>query len=229
VPIFFEPHEYGVQKGECHSRPHQSKRDYIIFTYPVTDGLPNHAPCGVDGEPCVICRHSTRKRKHGPAFELVVVVCKTHKRYWTLYPPGFAPYLRRPLFALSGWVHTLFAAAWAAAHGQSAWPRIQRQGPRRGPWWNTQRRHIERAALLLGLFEGKDATLQDLKVPLFEGHQAIEAYQKAKGFRARGKAIVQVLENADREGIHQALYRALHRCGLRGQAFAADGASLRAI
>ncbi len=218
-----------MQEGECHSLPLQSKRDYIIVNYPVTDGLPRHAPCGADGEPCMIAPHSLRKRKLGPAHELRVVHCKTHKRYWTLYPPGFAPYLRRPLFSASGWLNTLFAAAWVAAHGLPAWPRVQRQSRLRRPWWNTQRRHIERAALIVGLLGKKEATLQDLGVPLFEGHQAIVAYQSATGFRARSEAIVKVLKAADRQGLHRALYRALHQCGLRGQAFEADGAGLLSV
>ena len=41
---------------------------------------------------------------------------------WTLYPPGFAPFLRAPIAAAAGWMHTLFAAVLLAASGNPRGP-----------------------------------------------------------------------------------------------------------
>jgi len=41
--------------------------------------------------------HSYRERKTGPCFSLIVLRCKTHQCFFTLYPLGYLPYMRQPL------------------------------------------------------------------------------------------------------------------------------------
>jgi hypothetical protein len=46
---------------------------------------------------CTINIHSYRDRKCGPGFKLAVFQCKSHVLTFTVYPPGWLPYGRRPL------------------------------------------------------------------------------------------------------------------------------------
>ena len=45
-------------------------------------------------EPCQILRHDFRERKTGPEFPIQVLRCRTHTRYFTVYPAGHVPYGR---------------------------------------------------------------------------------------------------------------------------------------
>ena len=51
-------------------------------------------PWAVLGETCKLERHSFRERKTGPRFALRILYCATHRRYFTVYPPGHVPYGR---------------------------------------------------------------------------------------------------------------------------------------
>lgn len=212
-------------EGACHSRTAKRKRPYIVAPYDVLESgeveveLPSFAPCGEDGAACDIRKHAERRRKTGISHKLVILRCAHHGCCWTLYPPGFAPFLRRPITSARGWVNTLFLAAWAAAHGEVAWPRDQRlEGPAR-PCWRTQTRQIAAAALLLGLADGDDRPAQQLGVDIDDAHKAIAQFRSATGFRGRARAIKALLTKAEPHDIERNLRRAAHHRGVLGKAF----------
>ena len=178
--------------------------------------VPSGLPCGSDGTQCQVCRHSWRPRKTGPGHPIVIVQCKTHGALFTVYPPGFTPYLRRSLDPKAA--GALFGAVADAASGAKAWRR--RRGGRQGSCWSTQGRHIARAAILVGLagvLDG-DRVCQDLGVPLHVHRAARSSFRAVPGYRARGSAVVAVLERIEPPALGR-LLRAGSQVGLWGQAW----------
>ena len=58
---------------------------------------------------CHIVAKDWRERKFGPDFELRVLGCKAHDIFFTVYPPGWGPYLRSQIIELApdgGVVHS---------------------------------------------------------------------------------------------------------------------------
>lgn len=117
--------------------------------------LPKARAHGGNGQSCQIRRHEKRERVFGPGYPLQVVVCVTHEVCFTLYPYGWTPWGRRPVFAMEGasaaWHKTIFLAAVVAAKGQ-LWP--EEPDGEDGSWKraSTQRRQILRAGHVLGLW-----------------------------------------------------------------------------
>lgn len=212
-------------QGGSHT-PHPSgKNDFIIAAYSKqTDGtfkvaVPSRCPCGGDGTPCDVRCHSARIRTTGPGHPLVVIVCVNHKRWFTLYPPGFAPYLRAPLVAERKEGTTLFEAAQQAAEARTAaWPRQVHAAQRPGRYWRTQTRKIAFAAAVLGLVSSgpRDDVADVLDVSLYEHRKAAEAM--SHGFRGRGRAIAAVLDEVPAPKLRR-LYWAGYRTGVWGRAF----------
>lgn len=58
--------------------------------------------------PCKIELRHRRRRKTGPGYPLSVMCCTAHACTFTLYPPGFAPYQRKPVLKLSPCGHRVF-------------------------------------------------------------------------------------------------------------------------
>ncbi len=50
-----------------------------------------------DDLPCKISINHDRKRKTGPEHPIRVLICTTHNKAFTVYPPGFVPYGRQLL------------------------------------------------------------------------------------------------------------------------------------
>lgn len=171
----------------------------------VTADVPSR--CGAGGEgagSCSVTLHCRRERSQGPAHSLIVARCAAHRRCFTLYPPGWVPYVRRPVCDVSpaGYAArsdsaegTIFAAAEDAAAGV-LWPRsgaavdqaVQR----------TQGRHLERTSVLLGVSGGLDERVREamsavLSVPLLTLLEARRSYAEAGTWRARGQCLVDVL------------------------------------
>jgi len=48
-----------------------------------------------EGEGCQVKVDHWRKRRTGPGFALLVLECRTHGGYFTVYPPGYEPYGRK--------------------------------------------------------------------------------------------------------------------------------------
>lgn len=187
------------------------------------------APCGADDHKCNIHKHSTRVRKTGIAHALVVLRCETHGSCWTLYPPGFAPFLRRPLSASAGWAATMFWAVLMGASQAPAWPRRRRSSDKPRSCWRTQTRHIQWAALLLGLLDDDVQPLLELGVPLDCAQRAKAFWAQATGFRARSRVLVCILVHPPPEGLARLLYPLGTRAGLWGQGWEVSGETLLAL
>lgn len=174
--------------------------------------VPKNAPCGVtaDGE-CKIGVHHVRERVTGPGFALVVVRCHTHQQAFTLYPPGYVPYARRPVAAVvpdgglprpeaqeqaENFRGSLFEAAVDAAVGH-AWPREHQQTSEH--WWHTQLRQLALAGVVLGLSEAANSAqrhllAETLAIPaLVLEEQALGFSAAGVGYRERGGAVSAVL------------------------------------
>jgi len=218
--------------GACHNDPSHGKSDLVISVYyptPTAQMLPRiplTLPCSQSGCDCLVRSHSIRDRKTGPDHPLLVVVCRTHERYFTIYPPGFAPYLRaslhiptpvrpRPGLDRAALTRSCFAAAVLAALG-IRWPRQARGGP----CWRTRRRHIARAARLLGLDSGDldESLVSALRVGLTAHAQA---RRRARGgWQQTAVAVVDLLEAvAAGDAPLVAVLRAGRQVGLWGRVF----------
>jgi hypothetical protein len=128
--------------------------------------LPDTCPVGVrDGQACRLFQDHFRERKTGPPFALCVMRCRTHEIGFTLYPPGYPPWARKPW--VCEWVvakvedevkdnaewfrNTYFEAALEAAEGV-VWPREKTSDSDFGTPSNlTQECHLSRAIRLLGM------------------------------------------------------------------------------
>ena len=78
-----------------------SVRDFICVPYAAEEGGPwrpvgaiPQCPWAGTHDPCRIGGHGFRERKTGPEFPIQVLRCRTHKRYFMVYPAGHVPYGR---------------------------------------------------------------------------------------------------------------------------------------
>ncbi len=171
--------------------------------------LPDRCPAHIDdGAACGIRAHAWRHRKTGPAFPLRIARCAKHRKYFTLYPPGFGPYAREPVIRcapdgediltekpqepLAEFEGTLFQAALDADRG-TAWARNSHNAiPRH--WWSTQLCHIDEAERLLGLARDLADHVRDLiAATLAVPGLLLREHGTAHGYRAIGKAVCAVL------------------------------------
>jgi len=147
-----------------------------------------------------------RVRKTGPRHRLAVVVCHTHGCGFTLYPPGYAPYLRRPVqqvapdggLAPGGgeqkeFADTVFEAAVDAKDGRAWARRTDDDPPERS--WGTQGRHLRFAARVTGIAHDlADAVRETIAAALSVSTLTLREHALARGYRAIGKAICDVLD-----------------------------------
>lgn len=170
--------------------------------------LPERCPSEARGS-CRIYLKDWRERPTGPGFPLAVIRCVTHKVYYTLYPPGYAPYGRKPLVLLSpdgGFVErdasqeafegTYFQAVLDGAKG-FAWPKASLEGSLCSRFL-TQVRHINRCCLLLGLARGSPVTVDDVRLHLgLSGSLVAQAGRMMElhaGYQERSRAAYQLLK-----------------------------------
>lgn len=213
--------------GESYCGRPCSCSPFVVTSYTTGAGgelvaeLPACCPIGcVDGSrACRVVRHHRRKRKSGPQHSLCVARCNTHETAFTLYPPGYAPYRRQSVLRLSpagealgseehaklaAFSGTLFDAALDAAQGRR-WSRDSGDGvPER--WWSTQGRHLRLAAAIVGV--GRDIgekVRESVAAVLPFGALLLRDRSQARGYRAIGKAVCEVLEE-----LHGGARRALH-------------------
>ena len=123
--------------------------------------LPAQCPLWESSDaPCSLARKGYRVRKTN-GLPLCRFRCSEHNRKFTAYPPGYAPFLRKPLINLTpdGSEFTsdapdtlledsIFQATLDGAQDK-AWPR--NVGNTKEPCFMTQRRHLHRATILLGI------------------------------------------------------------------------------
>jgi len=224
----------------------------VVVPYrPGADGrlrpeVPGEGPCrGAAGGPCRLAEDHWRDRATGPCFPLLVMRCLTHRRGFTLYPPGHVPYGRDAIAPVSPdgqsagggpdrFAGTVFAAALDAARGVP-WPR-EGNGREEG-YWPTMCRRLSDAEVWLGIAPGqsekeREERAADLDVdllPLLTGAAAIRA---APGYRSRGAAVVKVLgELPEGRPLLPHLLRAGHAAGLLGEPLvpASPGGPLRSL
>lgn len=197
----------------------QGAREFFVTSpyFPSPDdvleaALPTVCPFRSRGDPpCDVRRHGRRGRKTGPCFDLAIVRCRTHRHAFTLYPPGYAPYQRKPLMALApdgsqpiaepqsrdslkAFEGTLFEAALDGERRQ-AWARSS-QGEATDRWWSTQGRHLAAAANLLGVSPDTTARLRErISEALCVDHLFLRdrARSAASGYLDRSKVICAVL------------------------------------
>lgn len=179
------------------------KRDFVVTVYEVGHGgaqqplLPLHCPFGGDGASCRVGVHCRRERKQGPGFALAVAVCHEHRRYFTLYPPGWTPWGRTPVCSTTAqgrtdWATTLFVAALDAAAGD-LWP-VESCGALGCA--KTQARWIHRGARWLGVAgteRATEAAASVLDLPLSELVRARSQFAGA-GRRRGGRALEPLLQ-----------------------------------
>jgi len=136
-----------------------------------------------------------------------VIECRSHGFAFTLYPPGYAPYLRRPVvklgpdggriavepgFPLACFDETIFAAAIDAMRGK-AWPRESSlTTPDRS--WGSQGRDLDVAARIVGVARDLgDAVRTRIAAALSVDTLLLLEGAKAIGYRAIGKAVCEIL------------------------------------
>lgn len=155
----------------CHDPQTVARRYFVVTPYEqhgdqLLPQLPDTCPLGVeDGQACRLFTDHFRARKTGPQFALCVMRCRTHEIGFTLYPPGYPPWGRKPWVRDGGvargegevqdnleWFrNTYFDAALEAAEGVF-WPREKVLDAEWGtPSDLTQRCHLCRAIRLLGM------------------------------------------------------------------------------
>ena len=223
---------------------------------PAKDGilhpsLPMRGPCHErDDTPCRLSMDHLRERKTGPCFPLTVLRCRTHRRAFTLYPPGHVPYGRQAVAPVAPdgseeiappddvaseatplirWQRTSFLAALDAAAGR-AWPRTSRPDHDLGGW-GSQGRLLSRSERLLGVSPKQDEVQQlhiaralSLDNTLLLRDQARLA--SGAGYRQRGQSVVTVLAEIERQGCVLApLLRAGHEAGLWGSPLSWESAT----
>lgn len=201
--------------GDFLLKPH---RLYVVSPYYAdSDGkfipeLPGFGPCHHwDQRPCNLCIDHYRHRKTGPGFPILVIRCTTHKKGFTIYPPGYAPYGRQLLAPVgpdgnlitkkSGaqrFKETYFDAALDAAN-HCFWP-CESTLNSLAPRYSTQKRHLSRAGLLLGIQPGlhprlREEVAQMLAVPGQRLHDSAAFMAAHPDCQSQGKAICMVLDS----------------------------------
>jgi hypothetical protein len=92
---------------------------------------------------CAVVRYGKRARTNGPEYFLEIFYCTNHNVHFTVYPPGWMPYMRAPLVLLdpagkpivqieadgdeSPWSFTVFKGVIAAGMG-TLWPEEKQLG-----------------------------------------------------------------------------------------------------
>lgn len=163
--------------------------------------------------------HHFRERKTGPCHPLGVAHCRTHRKAFTLYPPGHRPYGRQavvPLAPDGGQLlcdddHPsaigiemeieggMFDAALDAAAGR-AWPRCSERYGDGGlvSYWSGQGRFLDQTMELVGVTPGLGGEARGqiadvLGVERMLLDEQAGAVRDAPGYRSRGEAVCAVL------------------------------------
>jgi hypothetical protein len=138
---------------------------------------------------------------------LTVAACHAHGIRFTLYPPGYGPYLRQPMLQVApdgapaaGGEHgefsdTVLEAAVDAKVGR-AWARTSedKSDSREGSW-GKQGRHLEFASRLVGVARDlTDAVRETIAAVLSVGTLVLREHANAQGYRAIGSAVCDVLD-----------------------------------
>lgn len=170
-----------------------------------------HASTG--DEACVLTVHHRRERKTGPQTPVTVLQCRTHRRAFTLYPLGHVPYGRLAVVPVGLDGQVVFSTerehagdtrqpAWRATVFESAFTAIEEKPVKLtdSRWWATEvPERLAHGATLLGVHpdlsvETADAIAFRLEIPRLVLRQAADAYHRGRGRAARGRVLVDVLD-----------------------------------
>ena len=197
----------------CHDPQTVARRYFVVTPYEkhgdkLLPQLPDTCPLGVeDGPACRLFTDHFRARKTGPQFALCVMRCRTHEIGFTLYPPGYPPWGRKP------WVregveeevedtakrfrNTYFDAALEAAEGVF-WPREKTLDSDFGtPSDLTQQCHLSRSIRLLGMDQEpsrREIFAQLFSIPGQILHEAAAILEQPSHRADLGRAVRTVLE-----------------------------------
>ena len=188
---------------------------FLVVPYlPDSDGrieaqLPTQCPLWQPGDaPCSLARKGYRARKTILGFSLCLFRCRQHNKKFTAYPPGYAPFLRKPLVSLAPngdhftrdtpttpLDNSAFRATLDAARGK-AWPKYIRHASEQ--CFMTQMRHLRRIASLLGIacHQGPrehERSVAYLGVNLTTVHEAHRSLVRDTGYKNLGRATWNVL------------------------------------
>ena len=201
----------------CHDPQTVARRHFVVTPYE-PDGeqlrpqLPDTCPVEAqDGQSCRLFTDHFRERKSGPAFALCVMRCRTHAIGFTLYPPGYTPWGRKP-WVCEGFVakvedgvrdnaerfgNTYFEAALDAAQGVF-WPREKiLDSDFATPSELTQKCHLSRAIRLLGIDREpslREVFAQLLRLPGQTLNDAARIMGPAPNRAELGRAVCTALE-----------------------------------
>ncbi len=200
----------------CYKPKTIAMRSYVVTPYHLDDEgnvvaqcptVCTHATPGQDH--CELYLDHSRDRKTGPPYSLAVLRCRTHAIAFTLYPPGFTPWGRKPWVHLSpdgdelshepgseGKRGTYFDAAIDAANGVG-WPREEDPDAVSSlPSYVTQSCQLQRSARLLGFEQHPlEAFTQTLQLQGQMVHQALSAISTPPTPVALGRFVVDILQS----------------------------------
>ncbi len=211
----------------------KNKKLFLVSPYhPDSNGQlipewPDNGPCHLmNKDSCKLSLNHCRERKTGPCIPLYVVCCTTHEKAFTIYPPGHVPYGRKGILkaapdgsairdsiGIQRFTETLFDAALDAAE-DTIWPKESLVDSLTSRYL-TQRRHIDRAAMLLGIAPSVDNKLQEkaaeaLDVPCLLLRDNAQLYKAQNDSKSRGTAICCILESMPESAI---IFERLARAG----------------
>ena len=200
----------------CHDPQTVARRYFVVTPYEkagdqLLPQLPDTCPRGVeDGQACRLFTDHFRARKTGPRFALGVMRCRTHEIGFTLYPPGYPPWGRKP-WVREGVVakveddlednaerfrNTYFDAALEAAQ-RVFWPREKTiDSDFATPSDLTQECHLSRAIRLLGINQEpslREVFAQLLYIPGQILHDAARIIGQQPHLADLGRAVCTVL------------------------------------
>ena len=196
-----------------------ASRSFVVGPYRTTEAgtfveHPACCPIGLERGESASCQtrfHRRRTRKIGiPWGWVAVFYCKTHGRYFTVYPPGFTPHGRTPLVVLAPDgsepmrgpsegdpppTEGYLSAAQDAAEGVR-WPRDGATDSAGGVR-STQRRRVARIAQMLGLVSDQPPTPSAVAgvtgVPEGRLVETARTLGQARGLRAWGQSVMLVI------------------------------------
>jgi hypothetical protein len=224
-----------------------ARRDFVVTDYHVDERghmlaeIPLQGPCGGEGgEACHVVLDHFRDRKTGPEHPLAVLRCTTHKRAFTVYPPGHVPYGREAIVRISpdgslldtteeshgDAVSALFADTWFQAALDGARGLYWNPYPPEGTdfkWWSTQSRRLGKATQWFGVSPDMPEALRELicealDVDLLLLRTASQGIVTGPGYRSRAEGVRRVLAELVRGPcILERMLLAGHMAGLWGR------------
>lgn len=190
--------------------PYEPDSNNILFPQ-----IPLYGPCNINDEnQCRIGIHHLRDRKTGPCFLLTVIQCHKHNKFFTLYPPGYAPYGRKTLAPVApdgslldydntgaglGFENTFFDTALDAQKG-IAWSRPDWNSGGKDKYWSTQCRQLKKVMCLTGVLETQTDINRNIIADILGIQTAFLHWQadeilKNPGYRKRGECACNILES----------------------------------